>query len=103
MSDYHELHFFDTETFKEENLDDEMGSFLSCNNFSTKRKEPECVFLQPLFNWPHINLIKNNFQLSTQHARTPAASLLKKTYLSPFPDFNVKRRSEPVETDTVHS
>ena len=29
--------------------------------------------------------------------------MLKKTYLSHFPDFNVKRRSEPVATDTVHS
>ena len=80
-----------------------IDSFISCNIFSTKRKEPEYSLLQPLFNWISINLIKKTFQLSTQHARTPASSLLKKTYCSPFPAFNVKKRSEPVATDTVHS
>ena len=49
-----------------------------------------------------INLIKNNFELSTQHAITPASSLLKKTYHSTFPAFNAKRRSQPVATDTLH-
>ena len=29
--------------------------------------------------------------------------MLKKTYLSPFPPFNVKRWSEPVATETLHS
>ena len=80
-----------------------IGSFFSYANVSTKIKEPDHSFLQPLFNWLPINLIKNTFQLSTQHARTPASFLLKKTYRSPFPAFNVKHRSEPVATDTVNS
>ena len=29
ISDYHELHFFDAETFKEDTLDNDIGSFLS--------------------------------------------------------------------------
>ena len=47
-------------------------------------------------------MIKKTFQLSTKHARTPASSVIKKTYRSPFAALNVKRRSEPVETDTVY-
>ena len=43
--DYHELHFFDTETFKEDILDDVIGSFLSCKKISTKRKDPEYNFI----------------------------------------------------------
>ena len=85
-SKYHELNFFDTETFKEGTLDVVIGSFLSCNNASTKRKEHENSLLQPMLS-----------------ARTPASSLLRKTYRSTFPVFNVKRRSEPVATATAHS
>ena len=61
MSNYCELHFFDTETFKEDTLDDVISSFLSRNNVNTKRKEPVKGSLQPLFNCLPINLIKNNF------------------------------------------
>ena len=76
---------------------------LICNNFINKRKENNYSLLQPLFNWLPIILIKKTFDLSTQHTRTPDYSLLKKTYLSPFPDFNAKLRSEPVATDTMCS
>ena len=58
MSDYHELHFFDAETFKEDNLDDAICSFLSCNNVSTKGEEPEFSLLRSIFNWLPIDLIK---------------------------------------------
>ena len=103
ITENHELCFFDAETYEEDTLDDVIDSFISCNNVSTKRKEPEYSLLQPLFNWIPINLIKKNFQLSTQYARTPASSFFRKTYRSPFPAFNVKRRSEPVATCTVYS
>ena len=103
MHDYNELHLFDAETFKEETLDDVICSLLSCNKISTKRKEPEYSLLQPIFNWLPITLIKKTFQLSTQHDRTSASSLLKNAYRLPFPAFNVKRWSEPVATCTMHS
>ena len=80
-----------------------IDSFICSNNVTTKRKEPECSLLQPLFNWIPINLIKKTFQLSTQYSRTPASSLLRKTYRSLFLAFNAKQRSEPVAADTVHS
>ena len=58
--------------------------------------------MQPLFNWMPLDIIKKTFQLFTQHARTPAYYLMKKTYRSPFTTLNVKRRSEPVATDTIY-
>ena len=88
--------------FKEDTLDDVIGSLLSCNNFSTKRKEPEHIWLQPLFIWLPIKLIKKN-ELSTQHTRKPVSFLFEKTYLSPFPAFDVKHRSKPVSADAVYS
>ena len=50
-----------------------------------------------------INTIKNNFQLSTQCDHALPSSLLVKTYRSPFPELNVKRRSESVTEDTIYS
>ena len=55
-----------------------------------------------MFNWIPLDMIKKNFQLPTQHARTPASSAMKKIYRSPFPDFNVKRRSEHISTGIVY-
>ena len=103
MSDYNELHFFDIETFKEVTLCDGIGYFLSCNKVSTKRKKSECGLIQRLFNWLPLNLIKNNFELSTQCARTSVSSLIKKTYRPPFPVFNINPRYEPVAINTLSS
>ena len=57
--------------------------------------------MRPLFNWLPLNIIKKTFQLSAQYGRTPASAVMKQTYRSPFPALNIKRRSEPVATDTV--
>ena len=51
----------------------------------------------------HIYIVKKTFQNTTQYARTSISAILKKHYKSPFPAFNVKRRSEPVATDSVYS
>ena len=48
-------------------------------------------------------MINKTFQLSTQHTKTPESSVMKKTYSSPFPALNIKRRSESVATNTVYS
>ena len=55
-SDYNELHFFDTETHRDDTLDDVIGSLLSYKNVSTKRKEPEYSLLQPLLFAYLLNL-----------------------------------------------
>ena len=44
-SNKHELHFFDAETFVPHNLEHVIENFVSCNNITTKSKEPECEAL----------------------------------------------------------
>lgn len=56
-----------------------------------------------LFAWLPTETIKKTYQLSTQYARLPMSTLLKKRYQSPNPDLNVHWYSEPVTTDTVYS
>ena len=101
-SDNHQLFFFDAETFDDHNLDDIIHNVMCCNNVKMKYNEPEHELLKPVFNWIPLDMTKKTFQLSTQHARTPASLVMKKTYRSPFPALNVKRRNEPVATDTVY-
>ena len=101
-SNNHQLFFFNAETFDEHNHDDVIHIIMCCNNVTTKSKEPDYDLLKPVFNWTPLDMIKKTFQLSTQCARTPASSVMKKTYRSPFPGLNVKRRSEPVAICTVY-
>ena len=68
-----------------------------------KRKEPDYEALAPRFGWLPVDLIKRTFAVTTQFARIPASTVLKKHYKSPFPALNVHRRDEPVATDTVYS
>ena len=57
--------------------------------------------MKHLFNWILLDIIKNTFQLSTQYPRPPAFTVKKKTYRSPFPALNTKRRNDPVDIDTA--
>ena len=68
-----------------------------------KPKEPDYKVLAPRFGWLPVDLIKRTFAVTTQYARTPASTVLKKHFKSPFPALNVHRRDEPVATDTVYS
>lgn len=99
----HAFYFFDADTYEEPDLDDIVHTFVTCNNVTTKPNEPHFERMKPFFNWLPLDAIKKTFQLSTQFARTPASAIMKKTYRSPFPALNVKRRSEPVATDTAYS
>ena len=68
-----------------------------------KVHEPDYDKLRPLFGWLSTKTIKKTFEQTTQHARMPHGTILQKHYKSPFPALNVKRRDEPVATDTVYS
>ena len=64
---------------------------------------PDYQALQPMFGWLPMDTIKRTFEVTTQYARLPMSTLLKKRYKSPFPALNVHRRDEPVATDTIYS
>ena len=102
----HELYFFDADSYAEDNLDDiiiECMKHSKSGEILVEKKEPDYESLKPYFNWAPTNVIKKTFKLTTQYARTPASTILKKNFKSPFPAFNVKRRHEPVATDTIYS
>ena len=65
--------------------------------------EPAYDKLRPMFGWVSAERIKRTFQHTTQYARMPQGTLLKRMYKSPNPALNVHRRSEPVACDIVYS
>ena len=68
-----------------------------------KAREPDYDALRPLFGWLPTDIVKRTFEKTTQYARIPMSTILKKHYKSPNPALNVHRRDEPVATDTVYS
>ena len=64
---------------------------------------PRFEWLQPFFGWAPIDTIKRTFDVTTQYARGRVSDTLKQHWRYRFPACNVKRRNEPVATDTVFS
>jgi hypothetical protein len=132
LHDYndHDMFYFDTETFtyddNEENtlLCMEQSSTINLVNVEVKpdtphvtpnattheskpikitKTTPDFEALRPFFGWMPIDVIKKTCKSTTQYARTPMSAILKNHYKSPYPAFNIKRRNEPVATDTIYS
>jgi hypothetical protein len=59
--------------------------------------------LRPRFAWLPTDIIKKTFEVTTQYARMPLNTILRKHFKSPNPAVNVRRRDEPVATDTIQS
>ena len=65
--------------------------------------EPDYEKLRPFFAYQPVESIKHTWLNSTQFARIPMSTHLKRHFKSPFPAHNVHRRNEPIATDTVYS
>jgi hypothetical protein len=52
-------------------------------------KEPDYETLRPFFGWLPTDTIKRTFEVTTQYARMPMSTVLKKRYKSPNPAMNV--------------
>jgi hypothetical protein len=65
--------------------------------------EPDYGQLRPRLGWLPVDAIKKTFEHTTQLARMPMSTILKKRYKSPNPALNVRPRDEPVATDTIYS
>jgi hypothetical protein len=65
--------------------------------------KPNFELLRPLFGWAPTDTIKRTFCVTTQFARGRVSDTLKQHWRSRFPACNIKRRNEPVATDTVFS
>jgi Reverse transcriptase (RNA-dependent DNA polymerase) len=66
-------------------------------------KTPDFAKLRPLFGWLSSEIIEKTFKHTTQYARLPSGTLLKKVFKSPNPALNVFRRNESVACDIVYA
>jgi hypothetical protein len=73
------------------------------NDTDIKQVKPNFELLRPLFGWTPAETIKKTFEVTTQYARGRVSDTLKQHWRSRFPACNVKRRNEPVATDTIFS
>jgi hypothetical protein len=69
----------------------------------THKRNPDYASLRPLFGWLSPDIIKKTFENTTQYARIPTGTLLKRTFKSPNPALNVAQRHEAVVCDIVYS
>jgi hypothetical protein len=65
--------------------------------------EPDYGQLCPCLGWLSIDAIEKTFKHTTQLARMPMSTILKKCYKSPNPTLKVCPRGEPVATDTIYN
>ena len=68
-----------------------------------KRKEIDYNKLQPCLGYAPIDVIKRTIETTTQFARNIVRLPFRQHFKSRFPALNVRRRNEPVATDTVWS
>jgi Reverse transcriptase (RNA-dependent DNA polymerase) len=66
-------------------------------------KAPDYSLLRPYFGWFSTDIIKQTFEHTTQYARLPSGTLLKRSFKSSNPALNVTRRNEAVACDIVYS
>ncbi len=66
-------------------------------------QDPDYGSLRPFFGWFGIERICKTLENTTQYARIPVGTTLKRAYKSPNPALNVLRHPEPVATDIVYS
>jgi Reverse transcriptase (RNA-dependent DNA polymerase) len=83
---------FDPETFS-----------LKLDPRTVAHKPPDYSLLRPFFGWFSTDTIKQTFEHTTQYARLPSGTLLKRTFKSSNPALNVTRRHESVACDIVYS
>jgi hypothetical protein len=84
--------FFDPDTFE-----------VKLDPRTVAHKTPNYSLLRPFFGWLSTDIIKETFQRTTQYARLPSGTLLKRTFKSSNPALNVTRRNESVACDIVYS
>ena len=102
---------FETETNDNKNDDDDDDdAFFDPDQFHVKLdprtiayKPPDYNILRPLFGWLSTDIIKQTFEHTTQYARLPHGTQLKRVFRSSNPALNVVRRNESVACDIVYA
>jgi hypothetical protein len=83
--------------------DDALRTDITMVPKATSKKEPDYEQLRPFFGWLSPDIIKHTFMHTTQYARLPTGTTLKRAFKSPNPALNVTCRQEPVACDIVYA
>jgi hypothetical protein len=70
---------------------------------TTVKRSLDFQLLCPFFGWISADLIQKTFEHTTQYARLPTGTMLKKAFRSPHPAPNVYCRNEDVTCDIGYS
>jgi hypothetical protein len=70
---------------------------------TTVKRSPDFQLLCPFFGWMSPDIIQKTFEHTTQYARIPTGTMLKKAFRSPHPALNVYRRNEDIACDIAYS
>ena len=68
------------------------GELTKSDPIVTKPSAPDYEKKQTLFAWLPTNIMKKTYELTTQYARLPMSTILKKRYKSPNTALNIRRR-----------
>jgi hypothetical protein len=99
---YRNLHVFDlfsTDSILDNHIIPDLPWLYQAHEHQIIENEQDFAQLRPNFAWLPENVVKD----TTQYARMPMSTVLKKHYKSPFPALNVHRREEALATNTVYS
>ena len=97
------IHFFDA--FESETHDRDNSSLVNDITLprTINKKDPDYPLLRPFFGWLGVDVIKQTFKNTTQYARIPVGTLLKRVFKSANPALNIPRRDEPTACDIVYA
>src|SRR5688500_13679094 len=106
FGDYRATTIVNSLTFDKKSLEDEIITtdtiLYQVQAQEIKSREPDYEALRPYFGWLPLDVVKKTYKCTTQFARMPMSTVLKKHYKSPFPANNVHRCNKPIATDAVH-
>jgi len=100
---HYQVHHGDVEVVDEDDAPGRSESDVPSSPRTVTRTAPDYDRLRPCLGWLSLDVVKKTMQHTTQLARLPAGTLLKRAFKSPNPALNVHRRSEAVACDIVYS
>jgi hypothetical protein len=103
---YRNLHVFDlfiTDSILDNHIIPDLPWLYQAHEHQIIESQQDFTQLRPNFAWLPENVVKETFKNTTQYARIPMSTVLKKHYKSPFPALNAHRHEEALATNTVFS
>jgi hypothetical protein len=103
---YRSLHVVDlfiTDSILDNHIIPDLPWLYQAHEHQIIKNQQDFAHLRPNFAWLPENVVKHTFKNTTQYARMPMSTVLKKHYKLPFPTLNVHRCEEALATNTVYS